>query len=128
MPQYLDYFHIDTPQDRSFYIVQQLAEGQSLATWVQNGWRGNEKEIRRIATQLLEILVYLHGLTPPVIHRDIKPHNTIRRDDGQLFLVDFGAVQDTYHSTLMRGSTMVGTYGYMAPEQFRGQAVPATDL
>lgn len=45
-----------------------------------------------------------------------------------MFLVDFRSVQDTYHSTLMRGSTMVGTYGYMAPEQFRGQAVPATDL
>jgi ankyrin repeat protein len=43
-------------------------------------------------------------------------------------LVDFGAVQNTYYNTLMRGSTVVGTYGYMAPEQFLGQAVPATDL
>ena len=45
-----------------------------------------------------------------------------------LYLVDFGAVQNTYHNTLMQGSTVVGTYGYMSPEQFRGKAVPATDL
>jgi hypothetical protein len=43
-------------------------------------------------------------------------------------LVDFGAVQDTYRSTQVGGSTVVGTYGYMPPEQFRGKAVPATDL
>jgi len=45
-----------------------------------------------------------------------------------VFLVDFGAVQDVYHHTLTGGSTAVGTYGYMAPEQFRGQAVLSTDL
>jgi ankyrin repeat protein len=128
IPRYLEYFHVDTPQDRSFYIAQQLAPGQSLALLVQKGWRTSEEEVRRIAIQILEILVYLHELTPSVIHRDIKPQNIIRHSDGQVFLVDFGAVQDTYYSTFMRGSTVVGTYGYMAPEQFRGQAVPATDL
>jgi serine/threonine protein kinase len=81
-----------------------------------------------MANQILDILVYLQQLVPPVIHRDIKPQNIIRRDDGQLFLVDFGAVQDVYHQTITGGSTVVGTYGYMAPEQFRGKAVLATDL
>ncbi|MFB8787332.1 MAG: ankyrin repeat domain-containing protein [Potamolinea sp.] len=128
IPRYLEYFHVDTPQDRSFYIAQQIAEGKSLAALVQNGWHANEQEVRQIAIQILEILVYLHSLTPPVIHRDIKPQNIIRSSDGKIFLVDFGAVQDTYHNTFMRGSTVVGTYGYMAPEQFRGQAVPTTDL
>ena len=128
IPRYLEYFHVDTPQDRSFYIAQQLAPGQSLALLVQKGWRTSEEEVRRIAIQILEILVYLHELTPSVIHRDIKPQNIIRHSDGQVFLVDFGAVQDTYYSTFMRGSTVVGTYGYMAPEQFRGQAVLSTDL
>ncbi|NEP13783.1 MAG: protein kinase [Symploca sp. SIO2C1] len=128
IPKYLDYFQVDTPKNRSFYISQQLAEGQSLAVLVQNGWRANESVVQQIAMQILEILVYLHELEPPVIHRDIKPQNIIRSPDGQVFLVDFGAVQDTYHSTFMRGSTVVGTYGYMAPEQFRGQAVPTTDL
>ena len=128
IPRYIEYFYVDTSVDRSFYITQQLAEGKSLAALVQSGWRTSEKEVRRIAIQILEILVYLHELKPPVIHRDIKPQNIIRREDGQVFLVDFGAVQDTYYNTFMRGSTVVGTYGYMAPEQFRGQAVPATDL
>ena len=128
IPRYLDYFQVDTAEDRAFYIVQQLAEGKSLADLVKNGWRMNESGVRRIATQILEILVYLHDLKPPVIHRDIKPQNLIAGQNAKIFLVDFGAVQDTYRSTFAKGSTIIGTYGYMAPEQFLGQAVPATDL
>ncbi len=128
IPQYLRYFQIEALEDHYFYIAQQLAEGKTLAALVESGWRTSEDEVRRIAIQILEILIYLHSLKPPVVHRDIKPQNIIRRDDGQVFLVDFGAVQHTYYTTFMRGSTVVGTYGYMAPEQFRGQAVPATDL
>jgi ankyrin repeat protein len=128
IPRYLDYFQVDTPEDRGYYIAQQLAEGKSLAELVEIGWRTNESGVRRIATQILEILIYLHDLKPPVVHRDIKPQNLIWGKDGKISLVDFGAVQDTYRSTLAKGSTIVGTYAYMAPEQFRGQAVPATDL
>jgi serine/threonine protein kinase len=128
IPRYLDHFQIDHPRDRSFYLVQQLAEGQSLTAWIDQGWRPDEATVQQIATQLLNALIYLQQLAPPVIHRDIKPQNIIRREDGQLFLVDFGAVQDAYHNTLTGGSTVVGTYGYMAPEQFRGQADLSTDL
>jgi serine/threonine protein kinase len=128
IPQYLEYFHVDTPSNRAFYIVQQLAPGKPLTGWVNGGWRGTEAEVRDIASQLLAILQYLHQQSPPLIHRDIKPHNIIRNDDGQVFLVDFGAVQNVYHNTLMKGSTVAGTYGYMAPEQFRGMAVPSSDL
>lgn len=128
IPRYLDYFQVDKRRDRFFYLVQQLVEGQSLAVQVEKGWHPDEAEVRRIATQILEILVYLQQLTPPIIHRDIKPQNIIRRSDGQVFLVDFGAVQDVYYNTLTGSSTVAGTYGYMAPEQFRGQSVLATDL
>ena len=128
IPQYLDYFKIETDDNFSFYIVQQLAPGQSLSTLVNNGWQPNLTTVKNIAEQILDILIYLQQLTPPVIHRDLKPQNIIYQPDtGKLFLVDFGAVQDTYHHTVM-GSTVVGTYGYMAPEQFRGGAVLATDL
>jgi serine/threonine protein kinase len=60
-----------------------------------------------------------------VVHRDIKPSNLVRDRDGTLALVDFGGVAD---GASANGSTLVGTYGYRAPEQLHGQATPATDL
>jgi len=128
IPKYLDYFQVDTPEDRGFYIVQQLVVGKSFAELVKNGWRSNEAEVQKIARQVLNILIYLQKLTPPVFHRDIKPQNLIGGKDGKVYLVDFGSVQNTYRSTFSYGSTVVGTFGYMAPEQFQGQALPATDL
>lgn len=128
IPKYLDYFHEDTAQDHQFYLVQELVVGESLAALVKKGWHSNEAEVKQIASQVLEILDYLHRLSPSVIHRDIKPQNIIRRPDGKVFLVDFGAVQDDYRQTLIRGGTFVGTLGYMPPEQFRGQVFFASDL
>ncbi|MEG4404944.1 serine/threonine-protein kinase [Microcoleus sp. MON2_D5] len=128
IPHYIDYFQVDTSQDRCFYIAQQFAPGKSLAQWIENGWKPNEAQVRHIAYQLLEILTYLQSLLPATIHRDIKPQNIILQKNGRVFLVDFGAVQNTYHHTVTGGSTVVGTYGYMAPEQFRGKAVLSTDL
>lgn len=128
IPKYLDYFQVDTPEDRGFYIVQQLVVGKSFAELVKNGWRSKEAGVRNIAVQVLKILIYLQKLTPPVFHRDLKPQNLIGGKDGKVYLVDFGAVQNTYRSTFSYGSTVVGTFGYMAPEQFQGQALPATDL
>lgn len=128
IPRYLDYFEVDQSRNRCFYIAQQLAEGESLANLMNQGWNPDEVIVQDIAVQILEILTYLQQLIPPVLHRDIKPQNIIRQENGRLVLVDFGAVQDTYHNTLTGGSTVVGTYGYMAPEQFRGQATLATDL
>ena len=128
IPRYLDYFQIETNSDVYFYIVQELAPGQSLTELVANGWQPEEATVKQIAQQILEILVYLQQLTPPVIHRDLKPQNIIYQPDTEkLFLVDFGAVQDTYKHTVV-GSTVVGTYGYMAPEQYRGGALLSTDL
>ncbi|MBV6623762.1 MAG: serine/threonine protein kinase [Rivularia sp. (in: Bacteria)] len=128
IPQYIDYFQIETDNDNSFYIAQQLAPGKSLVELIENGWHPDESEVKGIAIQILDILTYLHSFSPPIIHRDIKPQNIIRGDDGKVFLVDFGAVADTYHNTVTGGSTVVGTFGYMAPEQFRGKAFPSTDL
>jgi serine/threonine protein kinase len=128
IPKYLDYFTTDLNGERYFYIVQELAPGKNLLEWMQAGWRVSEAELKTITIQILEILIYLHRHYPPIVHRDLKPSNILKTEDGKIFLVDFGAVQQTYHDTFMRGSTVVGTYGYMAPEQFRGQAVPATDL
>ncbi len=127
IPAYLEHFQIDTPGDRCFYLVQELVDGETLAAMVERGCRVTEAEAKKLAGQLLNVLKYLQRLTPPVIHRDIKPQNIVRRRDGRIFLVDFGAVRDVYRNTLTAG-TFVGTFGYMPPEQFRGRAFLATDL
>lgn len=128
IPEYLNYFQLDRPDEKQWYLVQKYISGQSLNTLVENGWRTTEAEAIDLAIQVLEVLIYLHSLNPPVIHRDIKPQNIIRQPDGKIYLVDFGAVTEIYRHTQISGSTVVGTYGYMPPEQFRGQVVPATDL
>jgi serine/threonine protein kinase len=110
-PKYLDYFQVDSELDQFFYIAQQLAPGKSLGELVESGWRGTEAKVKDIAEQILDIFIYLHSLKPPIIHRDLKPDNLILSEEGKVYLVDFGAVQNTYYNTLMRGSTVVGTYG-----------------
>jgi eukaryotic-like serine/threonine-protein kinase len=128
IPKYLDSFQEETPDDRRFYLVQELVLGQSLAEQVEKGWHPQEEQVKHLARQLLKILDYLHSFTPPIIHRDIKPENIICCPDDSVYLVDFGAVQDVYRNTLTRGGTFVGTLGYMPHEQFRGQAIAASDL
>ena len=93
IPDYLEYFDAENNGEKHFYIAQQLASGKSLNKLVEENFRTNEQQIKDIAEQILEILIYLHSLTPAVIHRDIKPQNIIRDKNGKVFLVDFGAVQ-----------------------------------
>jgi serine/threonine protein kinase len=99
IPRYLDYFEIDTPEDRALYLVQQLVEGKFLTDLVTDGWRTNESEVRYVAEQVLSVLVYLHELKPPVVHRNILPQNLIRGNDGKIFLVNFGSVTQSDRST-----------------------------
>jgi hypothetical protein len=74
------------------------------------------------------VLAYLHGRAPPVIHRDIKPSNVLLRANGTTALIDFGGVRAAWQPRGAAGATVVGTFGYMAPEQFAGQAGPTSDL
>jgi eukaryotic-like serine/threonine-protein kinase len=128
IPKYIDFFRTEIANEETFCLVQAIAPGRSLNDWVTSGHVFDESDLQHIAKQVLEILIYLQTFTPPIIHRDIKPQNLLFNGTGTIYLVDFGAVRDTYHLTITGGSTIVGTYGYMAPEQFRGQAVLATDL
>jgi serine/threonine protein kinase len=126
IPKYRDYFAID---DRTlwFALVQEYIPGISLKDWLAKGKRLSEARVRRLATEVLNILIYLHELSPPVLHRDIKPSNLILGDDRRIHLIDFGAVQDR---AAISGATftVVGTYGYTPMEQFGGRTVPASDL
>lgn len=128
IPQYLDHFTIDTPEDYYFYLVQELAPGKSLATLVENGWKPTEQIVRNIAHQVLQVLDYLHSQVPPILHRDIKPENIIYTKTGKIYLVDFGAVQAAYRETIATNNTFVGTFGYMPLEQIHGKTQPASDL
>jgi hypothetical protein len=110
-----------------FYLVQELAPGESLAAALKRGERWDEVRARVLANQVLDILEYLHGQSPPVVHRDLKPSNILARPDGGVTLIDFGLVRDVTRPE--GGSTMsAGTPGYAPLEQFAGRAVPATDL
>lgn len=126
IPKYRDYFHID---ERSlwFGLVQEYIPGTCLKELLNQGKRFTEQQVRQIAVDVLQILIYLHELNPSMLHRDIKPSNLILGEDKQVYLVDFGAVQDRAGK---EGATftVVGTYGYAPMEQFGGRAVPASDL
>lgn len=130
IPKYRNYFMLDSQTDSRFSwfgLVQSYIPGSSLQQLLNEGKRFCEEQIKKIAVEVLKILVYLHELNPPVIHRDIKPSNLIWGADEQVYLVDFGAVQD---QAVLEGATftVVGTYGYVPMEQFGGRAVPASDL
>ncbi|BAZ16194.1 serine/threonine protein kinase [Calothrix sp. NIES-4071] len=128
IPRYIDSF--DSQTEAFFALVQSYIPIPTLEQHLKAGRSFTEIEVKQIARQILEILIYLHEQNPPVIHRDIKPSNILldfKPDNtiGQVYLIDFGSVK-TITSNFEH--TVVGTYGYMAPEQFGSQSVPASDL
>jgi serine/threonine protein kinase len=127
IPRLHETFLLGKGPGRALYIVQEFVDGMTLAEELADH-RFEESEVNAILVELLAILQYLHGLSPPVIHRDIKPQNVMRAGDGHLVLVDFGAVRDVIRDPDLGGSTVAGTFGYMAPEQFSGDATPGSDL
>ncbi len=122
LPRYVDHFE----EGGCLYLVMELVEGESLASLRARGHAFDEDTVVRFLRNASVVLDYLHGQTPSVIHRDLKPANVVLRRDGSFAFVDFGAVRDTLRSE--GGSTVVGTFGYMAPEQFQGRAAPASDV
>jgi len=122
LPRYIEHFE----EDGTLVLVMERIEGESLAALRKKNFRASVSEVERLLSDASRALAYLHGRAPPVVHRDLKPGNVIRRPDGSFAFVDFGAVRDRLK--LAGGSTIVGTFGYMAPEQFQGRASAATDV
>ncbi|NET00526.1 MAG: serine/threonine protein kinase [Sphaerospermopsis sp. SIO1G1] len=126
IPKYIDYFCIDDSH-LWFGLVQEYIPGKPLKEKLHQEGKFTEKNTQTIAVQVLKILSYLHELKPGVLHRDIKPSNLIWGEDNQIYLVDFGAVQDKAAKESVT-FTVVGTYGYAPMEQFGGRTVPGSDL
>ncbi|HEY9691731.1 MAG TPA: serine/threonine-protein kinase [Oculatellaceae cyanobacterium] len=130
IPRYRDDFSLEQKAGEGllwFVLVQDYIPGITLQELLAEGKRFTETQVKEIATQVLNILIYLHEINPPVLHRDIKPSNIIWGEDEQIYLVDFGSVQDKEAFTAVT-FTVVGTSGYAPLEQFWGRAVPASDL
>ncbi|MEW6732987.1 MAG: DUF4388 domain-containing protein [Acidobacteriota bacterium] len=110
------------------YLVQDYILGQTLIDEVNDRKQlYDEAESITLLTELADILEYLHTRTPPIIHRDIKPENLMHHANGQLLLIDFGAVFQAANSAV-KSKTVIGSPGYAPPEQLMGQPMPQSDL
>lgn len=123
-PKFIDYF----AEGENLYLIQELITGQTLTQEIEaRNSLYQEIEVVEFLSEVISILKYIHHYK--IIHRDLKPDNFIRRDSDQKWvLIDFGASRILSETALIGGATVIGTPEYMAPEQHRGQALPATDL
>jgi len=109
-----------------FFLVQDFVAGDDLSKEFTIGHQWSEAKVVRFLREMLKVLGYVHQ--KQLIHRDIKPANIIRRwDSGQLYLIDFGAVQDL-EGDVATPTTGIGTPGYHAPEQSEGIASFGSDI
>lgn len=122
IPELLAYF----TQDNRQYLVQEFIDGKNLADVLSDNGAFNETQILQFLNDLLTVLKFVHS--HQVIHRDIKPENIIRRRNGQLVLVDFGASKLTSIASAQKTGTSIGSPEYVAPEQARGRAMFCSDI
>ncbi|MDJ0517747.1 MAG: IMS domain-containing protein [Trichodesmium sp. MO_231.B1] len=119
-------------ENGQFYLVQEWIEGETLTKKLKTEGIFNENSVRQILVSLLPVLNYIHSKR--IIHRDIKPGNIIWREKDDLpVLIDFGAVKELMGTTFnSKGnpsrSIVIGTPGFMPPEQAAGHPVYASDL
>lgn len=106
------------------YIVMELVEGKNIEEYVESRGPIPWKDALVYMERLLDTMAYIHEKN--VIHRDIKPGNIMIRPDGRVCILDFGVAKDA-SSTPSTGGTVlgsiIGTDGYMSPEQAAGMSI-----
>ncbi|ELS03751.1 protein kinase domain with FHA domain [Xenococcus sp. PCC 7305] len=121
IPKYYDFFS----EGEHKYLVMELIHGHDLEQFTYQKGTVDLQQAIKWMIEICGVLYYLHHLQPPLIHRDIKPANLILRNlDNRLMLLDFGAVKEFGTSR----NTRIGVEGYSAPEQYRGEPCPQSDL
>lgn len=125
--------HAHFEEAGEFYLVQELIVGRTLAEELVDGRFFSESKALKMLAQILEILSFVHERG--VIHRDIKPQNLIRRmSDGAIVLIDFGAVKQIrqpaaeFDSAAQSSSIVIGSEGFMPPEQLAGKPRFQSDI
>ncbi len=116
--------------ERHHFLVTEFIEGQTLRQQMNDG-RLPVRAVLNVATQIVSALAAAHAAG--IIHRDIKPENIMLRPDGVVKVLDFGLAKlneprvSTADPAEKKASTesgvVMGTIGYMSPEQVRGQKV-----
>jgi serine/threonine protein kinase/beta-lactam-binding protein with PASTA domain len=104
------------------YLVMELLEGGSLATFLDDGRSLSPSQAARIGADVAGALAYAHrrGL----VHRDIKPANLLFDEEGRITVADFGLARALAESTLTEPvGSVVGTARYAAPEQVAGESL-----
>ncbi|MHB2017610.1 MAG: serine/threonine protein kinase [Candidatus Xenobia bacterium] len=128
IPAVLDHFLINGIP----YIAMEYVEGESLLHVIEDCVQATDRglPIERVlswAQQICDVLTYLHDREPPILHRDVKPANIIRRRGcDEVVLVDFGLAFE--HEARLGTRTMVGTLGYAPLEQVQGKPDRSCDL
>ncbi len=134
IPNLYAYFPLPVPslhpghEDQFFYLVLEYIDGQNLEEELAQKGKFSEPEVLEVLQEILKILRFVHS--KGIIHRDIKPSNIMRRRDGKIFLLDFGAVKQVTNAPI-GAATSTGIYsmGFAPPEQMAGgQVFPSTDL
>ena len=128
------YFIVPQETDELLHcLVMEKIDGITLKQWrtENHNYILTQEQAISWLKQLVEILEQLHQ--QELIHRDIKPSNIMLKPDGQLVLIDFGAVREITGTYLQRqrdnitGTVIIST-GYTPPEQMEGHAVPQSDF
>ena len=112
-------------EDGRVYVVLEHIEGQTLRQLVKTNGPLDQAQVVRIALEVCDILGYLHGLTPAMVHRDLTPENIIVQADGSIKLIDFSLAIRHKEKTM---TASVGKNCFTPPEQFRDQSCPQSDI